>query len=276
LRDSGEGHRRSGRARLCPRGGVHRGGRGGDHEQPSGICRGGPPGAGGTAAAARPGVRQLEPPERRPVQRGTRPALRRARESVHAGMNILFLCHRLPYPPKRGGKIRPFNMIRHLSRSHRVTVATVARTRAEAAEGRALAEHCHELHVAHIGSAMGWLRFAAHTATPYPATFGYFYSAALARTVRGVLAHGEIDAIVVHCSAMGPYVAGHRGCRKIMDFGDADSEKWLEYGRSAPFPLSLGFRLEASKVRRFERRLAEQFDACSVTAPREREVLREY
>ncbi len=191
-------------------------------------------------------------------------------------MNILFLCHRLHYPPKRGGKIRPFNMIRHLSRSHRVTVATVARTRAEAAEGRALAEHCHELHVAHIGSAMGWLRFAAHTATPYPATFGYFYSAALARTVRGVLAHGEIDAIVVHCSAMGPYVAGHRGCRKIMDFGDADSEKWLEYGRSAPFPLSLGFRLEASKVRRFERRLAEQFDACSVTAPREREVLREY
>ena len=191
-------------------------------------------------------------------------------------MNVLFLCHRLPYPPKRGGKIRPFNMIRHLSRNHRVTVATVARSAAEATEGRALAEHCHELHVAQIGPAAGWLRFALHTVTPYPATFGYFYSAALARTVREVLARGETDAIVVHCSSMGPYVAGHRSCRKIMDFGDADSEKWLEYGRSAPFPVSLGFRLEAWKVRRFERRLAEQFDACSVTAPREREVLGEY
>ncbi len=188
-------------------------------------------------------------------------------------MNILFLCHRLPYPPKRGGKIRPFNMIRHLSRNHRVTVATLARSAEEVAEGRPLAEHCHELHVERITPVAGWLRFGLHTATAYPATFGYFYSPALARTVKQVLARGDIDAVLVHCSSMGPYVAEHRGCRKIMDFGDADSEKWLEYGRSAPFPISVGFRLEGEKVRRFERQLAERFDACSVTAPREREVL---
>ena len=42
-------------------------------------------------------------------------------------MNILYVCHRLPFPPKRGGKIRPFNMIRHLSRTHAVTVASLAR-----------------------------------------------------------------------------------------------------------------------------------------------------
>lgn len=191
-------------------------------------------------------------------------------------MNILFLCHRLPYPPKRGGKIRPFNMIRHLARNHRVTVATLARSPEELAEGRALADHCHELHVERIGPIAGWLRFGLHTATAYPATFGYFYSPALDRAVKRVLARGDIDAILVHCSSMGPYVAGHQGCRKIMDFGDADSEKWIEYGRSAPFPLSVGFRREGQKVRRFERRLAERFDACSVTAPREREVLGTY
>lgn len=61
-----------------------------------------------------------------------------------------------------------------------------------------------------------------------------------------------------------------------MDFGDADSEKWLEYARSAPFPLSAGFRLEGLKVRRYERWLATQFDACSVNAPREREILSRY
>ena len=36
-----------------------------------------------------------------------------AEEAV--GMRILYVCHRFPYPPKRGGKIRPFNMIRHLA-----------------------------------------------------------------------------------------------------------------------------------------------------------------
>src|SRR5260370_10489183 len=61
-----------------------------------------------------------------------------------------------------------------------------------------------------------------------------------------------------------------------MDFGDADSEKWLEYAGGAPFPLSAGFRLEGRKVRRYERWLGSMFDACSVNAPREREILGTY
>jgi len=191
-------------------------------------------------------------------------------------MRILFLCHRLPYPPKRGGKIRPFNMIRHLSRRHEVTVATVARSAAEVAEGQDLRKYCHELHVGQIPTYAGWGRFGLYTATTYPATFGYFYSPALDRTVKTLLATRDFEAIFVHCSSMGPYVARHRGCRKMLDYGDADSEKWLEYARASRFPLSLGFALEGRKVRRYERWLAEGFDACSVNAPREREVLGQY
>ena len=191
-------------------------------------------------------------------------------------MRILFLCHRLPYPPKRGGKIRPFNMIRHLSRRHEVTVATVARSAAEVADGQDLRKYCHELHVGQIPTYAGWGRFGLYTATTYPATFGYFYSPALDRTVQTLLATRDFEAIFVHCSSMGPYVARHRGCRKMLDYGDADSEKWLEYARASRFPLSLGFALEGRKVRRYERWLAEGFDACSVNAPREREVLGQY
>jgi sugar transferase (PEP-CTERM/EpsH1 system associated) len=191
-------------------------------------------------------------------------------------MKILFLCHRLPYPPKRGGKIRPFNMIRHLARRHRVTVATIARSAEEMAEGQQLRDYCEALHVGHVSRVAGWSRFGLAWGTDYPATFGYFYSASLARTVRTLLSQSDFEAILVHSSSMGPYVAGHSSCRKIMDFGDADSEKWLEYSHSAPFPISLGFRLEGAKVRRYERWLASRFDACSVTAPREREVLASY
>jgi len=37
-------------------------------------------------------------------------------------VKILYVCHRFPFPPKRGGKIRPFNMIRHLAQQHEVRV----------------------------------------------------------------------------------------------------------------------------------------------------------
>ena len=191
-------------------------------------------------------------------------------------MKILFLCHRLPYPPQRGGKIRPFNMIRRLAVSHEVTVATLARTADEMAAGQELHRYCHDLHVGRISKPAGWARFALYGMSAAPATFGYFYSPELARTVRRLLDTRGFDAIVVHCSSMGPYVAGHAGCRKVMDFGDADSEKWLEYGRTAPFPLSQAFRLEGRKVRRYEAWLGKQFDACSVNASRERDVLAAY
>ena len=46
-------------------------------------------------------------------------------------MRILYLCHRFPFPPKRGGKIRPFNMIRHFAERHEVTVCSLARSPAK-------------------------------------------------------------------------------------------------------------------------------------------------
>ena len=74
-------------------------------------------------------------------------------------MKILFLCHRMPYPPKRGGKIRPFNMIRHLARSHEVTVATLARTAQERADGEEFRRYCDDLHVGHLSGLGAWARF---------------------------------------------------------------------------------------------------------------------
>jgi len=71
-------------------------------------------------------------------------------------------------------------------------------------------------------------------------------------------------------------VAGHHGCPMIMDFADADSEKWVEYARSAPWPLSVGFALEGRKVRRYERWLGGQSHACTVVASRERDVMGAY
>lgn len=67
-------------------------------------------------------------------------------------MKILFACHRLPYPPKRGGKIRPFNIIKHLSgQGHSVTVGSLARSESELIAGQGLLEYCDKLLVGQVG-----------------------------------------------------------------------------------------------------------------------------
>src|SRR5215813_772523 len=136
-------------------------------------------------------------------------------------MKILFLCHRMPYPPKRGGKIRPFNMIRHLSRSHEVTVATLARTSQEWADAQELRRYCPDLHVGRVSSLGSWARFGLFGLAGRPATFGYFHSPSLARRVRRLLATRGFDAILVHCSSMFHYTATHQVYRLFLHDGIA-------------------------------------------------------
>ncbi|HKW81416.1 MAG TPA: TIGR03087 family PEP-CTERM/XrtA system glycosyltransferase [Casimicrobiaceae bacterium] len=180
-------------------------------------------------------------------------------------MKILYVCHRFPFPPRRGGKIRPFNMIRHLSATHEVHVASLVRSADEAKEGEGLAAHCAGYDMVEVGAAAQLLRMVARLPSYQPSSFGYFHSTELARRIGTRLAAQRFDLIFVHCSSVAPYVAQVEGIPKILDFGDMDSQKWLEYARFRPFPLSLGYRLEGAKLARAEKRLARSFDLCTAT-----------
>jgi len=74
---------------------------------------------------------------------------------------------------------------------------------------------------------------------------------------------------------MAQYVANIRDVAKVLDFGDMDSQKWLEYANYKPFPLSIGYWLEGKKLELEECRLAHQFDVCTATTRAELATLNE-
>lgn len=191
-------------------------------------------------------------------------------------MNILFICHRFPFPPKRGGKIRPFHMIKHLSATHRVTVASLARSDEEAREGEGIAPHCAAYEMAQVSNPVQVIRMIAHLPTTRPSSMGFFYSPPLARRIKSLLQDQKFDLILVHCSSVAQYVEDVQGIPKILDFGDMDSQKWLEYASHKPLPLSVGYRLEGNKMLHAEKRLAGKFDLCTATTRAEWETLNSY
>jgi sugar transferase (PEP-CTERM/EpsH1 system associated) len=191
-------------------------------------------------------------------------------------MKILYVCHRFPFPPKRGGKIRPFNMIRHLARRHEVHVASLARSPEEAAEGAGLRDHCARYDMSVVSAPLQVARMIVRLPTPVPSSFGYFRSFDMARRVRRAVAREGFDLIFVHCSSVAQYVERIDGVPKILDFGDMDSQKWLEYAHYKPFPLNVGYALEGRKLEREERRLARRFDLCTATTRAEWETLEGY
>jgi polysaccharide biosynthesis protein PslH len=180
-------------------------------------------------------------------------------------MKILYLCHRFPFPPDRGGKIRPFNMIKHLAQQHEVHVCSLARSRGEAEEGMGLREYCAHTECAMVTEPCQTLRMIMRLPTSTPSSMGYFYSRDLHGRIRALHAQHRYDLIFVHCSSMAQYVAAIHDAAKVLDFGDMDSQKWLDYANYKPFPLSIGYWLEGKKLELEERRLAYQFDVCTAT-----------
>lgn len=186
-------------------------------------------------------------------------------------MKILFICHRLPYPPNRGGKIRPFNMIRHLSQNHDVTVASLAQTKQEFDEGTPLRDFCREVIAEVEPSATRWRRAALALLTPTPSSCAYFSSPRLRERIIESARRHKFDLVWVHCAFMGRYADGLDSRMRILDYGDLDASKWLDYSKFKSPPLGWGYGLEARKLRSHEKVLATHFDHVTVTAPGEKE-----
>ena len=190
-----------------------------------------------------------------------------------SGRHILYITHRLPYPPAGGARVRAFHSIRHLAACNRVTVAAPVRSAAEADAAQALAVLGHRVVSAPIGRYRALAQAMWHAGTARPASVGYFAAPGLGRRLRAALAADPPDLIVVHCSAVAHYAAAWPGVPKVLDFVDMDSRKWRDYSRVTPWPFKLVHAWEGWTLGRAERRLARRFDLSLTATEAEAESL---
>lgn len=167
-------------------------------------------------------------------------------------------------------------MIRHLSREHEVTVASLVRSAEEAEEGRGLSDYCSKYLMERIGKSEAVTRMVTRLPTRAPSSMGYFHSPRLKQRIRRELASTKYDLLFVHCAFAALYVASESDVPKFLDFGDMDSQKWLDYSKFRKLPLSVGYYLEGKKLESAERQLAKQFDYCSCTTQAELETLKSF
>lgn len=188
-------------------------------------------------------------------------------------MRILYICHRFPYTPNRGGKIRPFNMISHLSKNHEVHVASLAHSKQDTDEAPGIEPYCASYAVEKPHHAMRWLRMLSKIPFKKPSAPDYFYSSKLQTKIDNLISTNDFDLIFVHCAFVAQYVANVTHIPKILDFGDMDSQKWLAYADAKPFPLSIAYLLEGKKMEKYESELSRKFDCCTATTRLEYETL---
>lgn len=178
------------------------------------------------------------------------------------GGDVLFLVHRIPYPPDKGDKIRSFNLLRALASEYRVHLGTFVDTAADWAHAGALSKWCASVELRPLKPLFATLRSARGLFTGEPLTDPYYSDAALHRWVAATLARQPISAIVVMSSSMAQYVpARARDLRCVVDFCDVDSDKWLQYSTGARWPMSWVYRREGLRLEQREAQIARQSHA---------------
>ena len=188
---------------------------------------------------------------------------------------LLFLCHRIPYPPNKGDKIRAFHLLHHLAQAFDVHLATFIDDPADWAWQGEVEKHCVSSFFAPLSPRRAMLLSLRGLLTGDPLTLPYYASRAMKRWVRDTIDAEGIRHVIVYSSAMAQFLpAGECFSRKVIDFVDIDSDKWLQYARQKPWPLSWVYRREGQQLLRYEQTLARSFDAGLFVSAAEAEHFR--
>src|SRR5258705_8156873 len=88
--------------------------------------------------------------------------------------NILFLAHRLPFPPDKGDKVRSYHLLRHLSEQHRVFVGTFIDDPDDARHAQTVRRLCAGLMAVRLHPRLARLRSLTGLFTGEPLTLPYY------------------------------------------------------------------------------------------------------
>ena len=175
--------------------------------------------------------------------------------------SLIFLAHRLPYPPNKGDKVRSYHFLKHLAERYRVFLGTFVDDPADWEHVEALRPLCAEVQIEAI---VPWLR-RARSATALLSgeamSLPYFRSRALRKWIEEIVRREHVTRAFAFSSPMAQYLLDLPQLRCFVDFVDLDSAKWAEYALRRPWPVSLLYKREALRLLAYERDVAARAEA---------------
>ncbi|OYY89159.1 MAG: glycosyl transferase family 1 [Sphingomonas sp. 28-66-16] len=187
--------------------------------------------------------------------------------------DILFLAHRIPYPPDRGDKIRGFNLVKYLSARKRVHLIAFADDSRDLKRKGGLSAYTANRSII-WRSKRRWMAVVQALLGHRPVSLTAFDNAALREAVESILARHSIDTIVVFSSQMAQYLPAKPRQNVIMDFVDVDSAKFDDYAASSGGIAGWMMRREGRLLAQYERSVAARVDASLFVSEAEAALFR--
>lgn len=188
--------------------------------------------------------------------------------------NLLYLVHRLPYPPNKGDKVRSYHLLKHLATRHRVFLGTFIDDPADEEYLDAVRAFCADMHVARLDPRVARLRSLRGLFNRQALSLPYYENAGLQTWVDRTLASQNIDAALIFSSVMAAFVRKTPQLRTLVDFVDVDSLKWTQYADNHRWPMSWLYRREGQRLLAFERTVAARAERSFFVTDGETDLFR--
>ena len=187
---------------------------------------------------------------------------------------LLFLAHRIPFPPNKGDKIRSFHLLRHLSTRYAIHLGAFVDDPDDWQYQDALKPYCASIKLmplnpyrAKLGSLRGLLSGEA-------LTLPYYRNGALRRWAADLAASGKVSRGLAFSSAMTQFMPDNLA-RRVLDMVDVDSDKWTQYAPTQRWPMSWIYAREGRKLAHWEAKVAQDFDATLLVSDAEAALLKQ-
>jgi sugar transferase (PEP-CTERM/EpsH1 system associated) len=175
---------------------------------------------------------------------------------------LLFLTQRIPYPPIKGEKIRPLQILRYLRQFHDIHLGCLVDDPRDLEHVPTVRALCADAYFATLDRRRANITCLRGLLTGAPLSVTFYQDRGLASWVRRTLREARPEVIFVCSSNMADYVldSGYRAPVCLVDLADVDSEKWRAYAEAARPPMRWVYRREWRRTAALERRIAHECD----------------
>jgi sugar transferase (PEP-CTERM/EpsH1 system associated) len=184
---------------------------------------------------------------------------------------LLFLAHRIPFPPNKGDKIRSFHLLRHLAERYAVHLGAFVDDADDWQHAAQLQTWCASVKLVPLHPLRARLASLSGLLNGDALTLPYYRSAALKRWADDLARTGAVTRGLAFSSAMAQFMP--KLPVRVLDMVDVDSDKWTQYAPTRRWPMSWVYAREGRKLADWEARVAADFDATLLVSGDEAKLL---
>lgn len=189
---------------------------------------------------------------------------------------LLFLCHRIPFPPNKGDKITTFNLLKYLSERYLVHLGCFIDDEFDRQYIKELEAFCQSSFCLDICDRKQSTSGIKALFVGEAVSTAHYRSTKFQQWVDNTITENKIDLLFVYSSGMSQFVEHeqYHDKTRVLDMADIDSDKWRQYAENKPWYSRWIYAREQKILAKHEQQILQDFEAVTFITDEEARLFR--